>query len=237
MNLMLGDCIEKMREIPDGSVDMVLCDMPYGTTQNKWDTILDLQKVFSELLLVTKQNAAILLFAANPFTGRLIMERPELFKYHWVWKKSQAVGHLNAWRQPMRNTEDICVFYRKQPIYFPILQDKKKENIRPQTARTRTTENYGAHKLDVFKCPNDKTMPSTVLEFCNAQKTVHPTQKPVDLCEYLIKTYTLEGETVLDFTMGSGTTGVACKNLSRKFIGIEKDEKYFEIAKARIEAA
>lgn len=134
----------------------------------------------------------------------------------------------------MRNTEDVVVFYKKQCTYNPIITDKPKQNIRPQTKRTKSTDNYGSHKLDIFKCPPEKSMPATILKFANAQKTVHPTQKPVALMEYLIKTYTNEGDTVLDFASGSFTTGVACVNLNRKFIGIELDDKYFEIGKNRI---
>ena len=152
-----------------------------------------------------------------------------------VWKKSQSTGHLNAWKMPMRAHEDLVVFYKKPPTYNPELKDKPAANIRPVTSRTKNTDCYGKHKLNAHKCPPDKTMPDSVLQFNNAQGTVHPTQKPVALMEYLIKTYTNEGDTVLDFTMGSGTTGVACKNLNRSFIGIELSSEYFEIARNRIE--
>lgn len=235
--LMKGDCLERMKEIPDESVDMILTDPPYGTTQNKWDSVIDLELMWRELRRITKHNSPIILFAAQPFTSVLVTSNLKDYKYNWVWEKSQAVGHLNAWRQPMRNTEDICVFYRKPAMYNPILEDKPLINQRPQTTRTQTSDNYGNHKLDVHKCPPDKTMPKTVLKFNNAQGTIHPTQKPVALMEYLIKTYTNEGETVLDFTMGSGTTGVAALNLNRKFIGIEMDEGYFSTSVKRIAEA
>lgn len=235
--LMMGDCLDEMRQIPDGSVDMVLCDLPYGTTQNKWDAVIPFEALWTEYRRVCKPTAPIVLFAAQPFTSALICSNLKDFKYSWIWKKSQAVGHLNAWKQPMRNTEDIAVFYAKQCTYLPILADKPLKNIRPQTTRTKTSDNYGSHKLDVFKCPADKTMPATVLEFNNEQGTVHPTQKPVALMEYLIRTYTNEGDTVLDNTMGSGTTGVACVNTGRNFIGIERDPDYFMIAFDRIDSA
>lgn len=230
--LMFGDCLERMKEIPDDSVDMVLCDLPYGTTQNKWDSIIPFEELWEQYNRVC--CGAIVLTAAQPFTSALIMSNVRDFKYQWVWEKTQAVGHLNAWKQPMRKHEDVCVFYKKQPTYNPQITDKPKENIRPQTSRTKPTDNYGAHGLDVFKCPPDKSMPSSLLKFANAQKTVHPTQKPVALMEYLIKTYTNEGDTVLDNCMGSGTTGVACRNTNHKFIGIEMDPTYYGIACGRI---
>lgn len=235
--LHLGDCLEVMKSIPDGSVDLILCDLPYGTTRNKWDSIIPFDALWEHYWRVLKPHGAVILTAAQPFTSALVMSQPGAFKYQWVWEKTQAVGHLNAWKQPMRKHEDICVFYRKQPTYNPQIVDKPKENIRPQTSRTKTTSNYGEHGLDVFKCPPDKSMPSSVLKFANAQKTVHPTQKPVTLMEYLIRTYTNEGDTVLDNCMGSGTTGIACMNTGRRFIGIEMDEGYFNIAKERIESA
>ena len=191
--------------------------------------------MWEQLKRVIKPNGAIVLFGSQPFTSALVMSNIKMFKYCWVWEKAQATGHLNAWRQPMRNTEDIIVFYSKQAVYKPEIVDKKIEDIRPISKRTKVSDCYGSHRLDVRKCPKDKTMPKTIIKFNNAQGTFHPTQKPVALMEYLIKTYTNEGETVLDFTMGSGTTGVACTNTNRDFIGIELDESYFNIAKDRIE--
>ena len=234
VNLIHGDCLEEMAKIPSGSVDMVLTDPPYGTTACKWDTVIPFEPMWEQLERITKKRGAIVMTASQPFTTVLIGSNLRIFKYSLVWKKSQSTGHLNAWRMPMRAHEDILVFYRKPPTYNPELKDKPAANIRPITSRTKKTDCYGSHKLDAHKCPPDKTMPNSVMQFNNAQGTVHPTQKPVALMEYLIKTYTNEGETVLDFTMGSGTTGVACKNLGRDFIGIEKDDKYFEIAKERI---
>jgi len=237
INLIHGECLEKMKDIPDGSVDAIITDPPYGTTACKWDSVIPFAPMWEQLKRIIKPNGAIVLFGSQPFTSALIMSNPKMFRYAWVWEKSQAVGHLNAYKMPMRNTEDVCVFYQKQCAYNPEITQKDPANIRPRSTRTKTTECYGNHRLDVHKLPPDKSMPKTILRFNNAQKTVHPTQKPVALMEYLIKTYTNEGETVLDFTMGSGTTGVACANTNRNFIGIERDEKYFEIAQKRIAEA
>ena len=229
-----GDCLNVMKYLPDHSVDMILTDPPYATTQCKWDSIIPLEPMWEQLKRVIKPNGAIVMTAAQPFTSSLIMSNVKMFKYSLVWKKSQSTGHLNAWKMPMRAHEDIVVFYKKQPTYNPELKNKAVSNIRPVTSRTKTSDCYGTHKLDVHRCPPDKTMPNSILEFNNAQRTVHPTQKPVALMEYLIKTYTNENETVLDFTAGSFTTGVACQNTNRQFIGIELDEAYFEIGKKRL---
>lgn len=236
-NLMLGDCLERMKEIKSGSIDMVLTDPPYGTTACKWDSIIDLPLMWEQLKRVIKPNGAIVMTASQPFTGVLTCSNLKMFRYSMVWLKSQSTGHLNAWRMPMRAHEDVCVFYKKLPTYNPELKDKNPRNIRPKLKRTKSSDCYGKSDPSVHKCPADKTMPNSVLKFNNSQDRLHPTGKPVDLMEYLIKTYTNEGDTVLDFTMGSGTTGVAAKNLNRKFIGIEMDEGYFEIAKKRIEEA
>ena len=229
-----GDCLEEMARIPGGSIDMVLADPPYGTTACRWDSVIDLDLMWAHLNRVIKPSGAIVMFASQPFTSSLILSNVRSFKYSMVWEKSQSTGHLNAWKMPMRAHEDLAVFYSKQPTYNPELKDKPAKNIRPLTSRTKTSDCYGSHKLDVHRCPPDKTMPNSVLKFNNAQGTVHPTQKPVDLMEYLTKTYTDPGQTVLDFSMGSGTTGVACKNLGRRFIGIELDEGYFNISADRI---
>jgi len=236
--LIKGDCLEEMKHIESGSVDMVLADPPYGTTACKWDSIIPLEPMWEQLKRLIKPNGAIVMTASQPFTTTLIASNMKMFKYCWVWEKSQSTGHLNAWKQPMRNTEDVVLFYAKQCTYNPQIVDKPKRNIRPITARSPKNECYGKmkHGPETRRLPKNKSMPTTIKRFNNAQGTVHPTQKPVPLMEYFIKTYTNEGETVLDFTMGSGTTGVACKNLNREFIGIEKDEKYFNIARDRIDA-
>ena len=232
--LMQGDCLDRMKEIPSGSVDMVLTDPPYNITACKWDSIIPLEPMWEQLKRIIKPNGAIVMTASQPFTSALISSNMKMFKYCWVWEKSQAVGHLNAWRMPMKQHEDVCVFYSRQCTYNPEITNKPIENQRPLTSRTKTSDCYGDHKLDSHKCPQDKSMPRSIIKFSNQQRQAHPTQKPVALMEYLIKTYTNENETVLDFTFGSGTTGVACKNLNRKFIGIELDDHYFEIGKNRI---
>lgn len=233
--LMQGDCLERMKEIPSGSVDMILTDPPYGTTACKWDSIIDLPLMWEQLNRIIKPNGAIVMTAAQPFTTTLIASNMKMFRYCWVWEKSQATGFLNAWKMPLKATEDVCVFYKAPPTYNPELSDKAPENIRPPSNRTKLSDCYGDFDLTKHKCPANKSMPKTLLRFNNAQGTTHPTEKPVALMEYLIKTYTNEGETVLDFTMGSGTTGVACANLNRSFIGIELDEDYFNAACERIE--
>ena len=233
--LMLGDCLECMKEIPEGSVDMILTDPPYGTTACKWDSIIPLEPMWEQLKRIIKPSGAIIMTAAQPFTTVLIASNINQFKYCWVWEKSQATGFLNAWKMPLKATEDVCVFYSKLPTYNPELADKNPKNIRPASNRTKLSDCYGKFDLTKHKCPADKSMPKTIIKFNNAQGALHPTQKPIALMECLIKTYTNESETVLDFTMGSGSTGVAAKNLNRKFIGIEMDENYFNIAKNRIE--
>lgn len=231
IELMLGDCLDRMKEIPDGSVDMVLADPPYGTTACKWDSIIPLGAMWTELKRVVKSNGAIVMTAAQPFSSILGASNIKMLRYSWVWKKSAATGHLNAKRMPMKNHEDVLVFYSKQPIYNP-------QGLAAYGKVVRRGGNGGCYgKSGKSNIQESTGYPRTVQEFNSEGKTVHPTQKPVALMEYLIRTYTNEGDTVLDFTMGSGTTGVAAVNTGRSFIGIEMDEGYFEIAKKRIEDA
>ena len=229
---MLGDCLERMREIPDGSVDMILADPPYGTTACKWDSIIPLEPMWEQLKRVIKPNGAIVMTASQPFTTVLIGSNMKMFKYCWVWDKKKG-GNIQVLKwQPYKVHEDIVIFCDGTVKYYPIKTPQKERTGKTYSAgEANGIKNYG----DV-RVYNDKH-PKSILEVSNADQKgkVHPTQKPVALMEYLIKTYTLEGETVLDFTMGSGTTGVACKNLNRDFIGIEKNETYFKIAKERIE--
>ena len=225
-----------MKTIEDNSIDAIICDLPYGTTQNKWDSVIPLDKLWIEYKRVIKDNGAIVLFSAQPFTSALISSNYKNYKYSWYWEKTQSVGHLNAYKQPMRKVEEINVFYKKQCCYNYQLKDKPKKDIRPHS-KSGLTDNYGKYNNDQSKnrrIPLDKKLPDNLITFANEQKTTHPTQKPVKLLEYLIKTYTNEGETVLDNTMGSGTTMVACENLNRNGIGIEKEEKYFKIAEQRL---
>jgi site-specific DNA-methyltransferase (adenine-specific) len=242
INLMLGDCLERMKEIQDGSVDMILADPPYGTTACKWDSVIPLEPMWEQLKRVIKPNGAIVMTASQPFTSALVCSNLKMFRYDTVYEKSHPSGHLNANKMPMRKHESILVFYSKQPNYFPQKSEKDKAKIRP--AKSRATQSDCYRSFDPNSPRTDSAsvaFPTSINKFNNSttgcDKGLHPTQKPVALMEYLIKTYTTEVETVLDFSMGSGTVGVACKNLNRKFIGIEKDEKYFEIAKSRINAA
>lgn len=230
--LMHGDCLERMSEIPDGSVDMILADLPYGTTRNKWDSIIPLEGLWSEYRRITKRSGAVVLTAAQPFTSVLVSSNLREFKYEWIWQKEAGTGLLNAKRQPLRDHESIVVFYREQCRYNPQFTDGK-----PYVCKKGgETSNYNPSG-EVITVNEGTRCPKTVQFFQRDKHKVHPTQKPVALMEYLIRTYTNEGETVLDNVMGSGTTGVACANTGRRFIGIERDEKYFEIASKRIEGA
>lgn len=249
INLMQGDCLELMKTIPEGSVDLILTDPPYGTTACKWDTVIDFDLMWAQLKRIIKPNGAIVLFGAEPFSSLLRCSNLKMYKYDWIWSKSRALGFTNAKNKPMNKNEVMSVFSsgtcangsKSKMPYFPqglIAYGKTVSGIK--SCKSDLLE--GGHK---FSRKSHKesfiqeftNYPNQILEFKNEGKTIHPTQKPVSLLEYLIKTYTQEGETVLDFTMGSGSTGVACKNTNRNFIGIELDEKYFEIAKNRIESA
>lgn len=240
VTLMPGDCLDLMPWIADGSVDMVLCDLPYGATQNKWDAVIPFDRLWAEYKRVCKPNAAIVLTSAQPFTSALVMSAPELFKYQWVWNKSKVTGVLNAKKQPLRNHEDVLVFYGAQPTYNPqgLQAFGKRRGIRAKR-NGRTSENYGAisQTVDGNYLQENTGYPRSVLQIASAGSTVHPTQKPVALMEYLIRTYTNPGDTVLDNTMGSGTTGVSAVNTDRNFIGIERDPEYFRIAEQRIQEA
>lgn len=236
VKLLQGDCLELMKTIPDGSVDLILTDPPYGTTACKWDTVIDLELMWEQLKRIIKPNGAIVLFGSEPFSSALRMSNIKQYKYDWIWEKSRPSGSMLAKKQPLRNSEIISVFYKKQPLYNPQMKVVKrvKEKERVVDKGEIVGNNKSKRKFD----NKGLAYPRTIIEFGNPNNSsVHPTQKPVELMEYLIKTYTNESETVLDFTMGSGTTGVACINTDRKFIGIELDETYFNIAKERIEDA
>ena len=229
-SLIKGDCLEVMKNIPDCSIDMVLCDLPFGVTQNKWDKIIPLDSLWAQYNRIVKERGAIVLHCLQPFTSKLVLSNIKNFKYCWVWYKRQCSGFLNAKKQPLRNCEDIAVFYRKQCTYNPIMRKGK-----PQL---KNTGGYSSNYNDFTYMPHvsENYYPTTLLEIPLPRfKGGHPTQKPVPLLEYLIKTYTNSGEIVLDNCMGSGSTGVACINTGRKFIGIEIDDTYFETAKKRIE--
>ena len=238
--LIQGDCLEKMKDIPDASVDMILTDPPYGTTACKWDSIIPLEPMWEQLKRIIKPNGAIVLFGSQPFTSALGASNLTMLKYTWYWRKTRATGHMNAKKMPMKNIEDVLVFYAEPPTYNPqglVTLNKKQKNSASHMARGVTSDatsvvTGGINNLEYTQ--GFTNYPRQVLDFASEGSTDHPTQKPVALMEYLIKTYTNEGETVLDFTMGSGTTGVACKNLNRNFIGIELDLEYFKIAEKRI---
>ena len=238
--LLHGDCLELMRELPDNSIDMVLTDPPYGTTACKWDTVIDFELMWEQLKRITKDNGAICLFGSEPFSSVLRMSNIKMFKYDWYWNKVLATNHLNAKKQPLRLIELVSVFYKNQCLYNPVKTTGHKRKIaHTKYEKTKLGEQvYGIEKRDT-KYDSTERYPNGLLQFSNANKKniIHPTQKPVPLLEYLIKTYTLESETVLDFTMGSGSTGCAAKNLNRNFIGIESDKEYFKIAKQRIKDA
>jgi len=240
MNLMLGDCLERMKEIPDGSVDAAICDPPYGTTQCKWDSVIDLKMMWAELNRVVKTNGAIVLMSAQPFSSLLICSNLKNYKYEMIWVKNLKTGNLNAKRMPMGGHETIQVFYRKPPTYNPQKRQRTTE-VKSGNKHNSKTENYGKQRELYQDNQSDFISPDTVIKGIdcvhNSSGKTHPTQKPVALMEYLIRTYTHEGETVLDFTCGSGTTGVACVNLGREFIGIEMDKDYFQIAEKRIKEA
>lgn len=237
IDLRNGDCLELMKGIPDGSVDMILCDLPYGITRNKWDSIIPLDRLWERYKRVIKENGAIVLFSAEPFTSLLITSNIKWFRYDLIWYKTRGSDFLNANRKPLRAHENICVFYKKQPIY-----NAQKTEGKPYTSKGggTTSSNFGKYNANHHTENKDgKRYPLSVLRFSGEPNRgkQHPTQKPTDLLEWLIKTYTNDGETVLDNCMGSGSTGVACVNTNRNFIGIELDEGYFNIAKTRIEDA
>lgn len=244
MTLLQGDCLDRMKEIPDGSVDMVLCDLPYGSTKCAWDVIIPFDALWREYRRACKETAAIVLFGKEPFTSNLITSNVKEYRQKLTWLKTRPTNMFNAKKQFMNWTEDIVVFYRRLPTYNPIMR-KDGGFTRGKVQRVRTQRDNGVFVTTgekagyVHKSNNGSFYPKTVLEFSNVNghKHLHPTQKPVALLEYLIKTYTNPGETVLDNCMGSGSTGVACAQTGREFIGIELSKSYFDIAKERIEKA
>lgn len=232
MQLMQGDCLELMPTIPDGSVDMILCDPPYGTTACKWDAVIPFEPMWEQVWRVLKTNGAAVFTASQPFTSALVMSNPKTFRHEWVWDKVKPGAFAVAKHRPLRQCEDILVFGKSKVNYYPVMtpQKKRKGRIYASSNSAPVKYNDGAERTYSEKYPKN------LIQVSNANQVgkVHPTQKPVALMEYLIRTYTNEGETVLDFTMGSGTTGVACVNTGRRFIGIERDPDYFAIAKRRI---
>ena len=229
------DCLEGMKRIDDKSIDMILCDLPYGTTQNKWDSVIPLDELWKEYKRIIKDNGVIVLTSQGIFTAKLMLSNEKWFKYKLVWVKSKATNFLNAKKQPLRKHEDICVFYNKQPQYNP--QMTEGEPYDKGVRKNQLTGSYGDFNPVHVKSEGMR-YPTDVVYFKTAEsegKVYHSTQKPVALFEYLIKTYTDEGEIVLDNCIGSGTTAVACLNTNRYFIGFEKEENYYNIANERIE--
>ena len=231
-----GDCLKVMDLLIEQGikVDTIITDLPYGTTQCKWDTVIPFDKMWERLNKLTKPNSAIVLFGSEPFSSALRMSNIKNYKYDWKWDKVRGVGHLNAKRRPMMCIEDIMIFYNKQCIYNPQMRERDKPR---QSMNNATQQVYGKSKENFKGEKLNKKYPINLITFSKSSQNdmiFHPTQKPTDLLEYLIKTYTNENEIILDFTMGSGSTGVACMNTNRKFIGIELDEKYFNIATNRI---
>ena len=245
MKLSQGDCLKEMRKIETGSIDLVLCDLPYGMTKAEWDHVIPFEPLWEQYLRITKENAAILLFSCQPFTTDLIMSNRRMFRYEIIWEKTQKLGFLNANRMPLRAHENICVFYRKLPTYNPQMSMAKATHRKIKQTTPDRCALYGSIKPNNY-VDDGSRYPSDVIHFSNwngalfgnvDKATKHPTQKPVPLLEYLIRTYTNEGETVLDNCMGSGSTGVASVNTNRNFIGIEIANEYYEIAKQRIDNA
>lgn len=234
IQLYQGDCLELMKQIPDKSIDMVLCDLPFGVTQNSWDKIIPFGDLWKAYNRIVKDNGAVALFCQMPFTAKLVHSNLKNFKYMWIWYKHYCRGFLNAKKQPLRTTEQIAVFYKNQCVYNPQM---RKGKLRQKGNSSKQRGCYG--KYEPIKTINDTYYPTDILDFTGVPNSElqHPTQKPVDLLEYLIKTYTNKRETVLDNCMGSGSCGVACVNTGRNFIGMELDENYFQIAKERIEKA
>lgn len=255
VKLYYGDCLNVMDNITDKSIDMILCDLPYGcTARNKWDVIIPFEQLWKQYQRIIKDNGAIVLFGKQPFTSMMIMSNPNMYKYNLVWRKNLKTGNLNARKMPMGAFEDIMVFYKKSPVYNP-QQIPRTYQVPSGNKFNSKTTNYGKQKELYIDRQNEWLMPDDVIDYedgisldalelenemlyikCvhNSSGKLHPTQKPVELLEWLIKTYTNEGDIVLDNAMGSGSTGVACMNVNRKFIGIELEEKYYHIASERL---
>ncbi len=232
----LGDCIEIMGEISDSSIDMILCDLPYGVTKNKWDSIIPLDSLWIHYERIIKPNGVIILFGQDKFTARLMLSNEKLHRYNLIWEKTTPTGHLNAKKMPLRSHEDIMVFYKKLPTYNPqkTMGHERKVSTAKHKINSKKTTNYGEHGLTTYD--STERYPKSVLKFAtDRQKSaLHPTQKPLDLCKNLILTFSNEGDLILDNCAGSGTVGLAAKNLNRYFILIEKDPKYYQICLDRL---
>lgn len=235
MRLLCGDCLDVLLALADSSVDAIITDPPYGKTACKWDTVIPFEPMWKQLGRIAKKRAAIVLFGSQPFTSALVMSKPEWFRYEWIWDKGRPSGFATANKNPMKVHENLSVFYRQMPTYNPCMTQK----LRPQRGKCVTKPGRSQPSLGGEYKTYTKSYPISICYEMKLGPTVyvHPTQKPVALMEYLVKTYTNKGDTVLDFTMGSGTTGVACVKTGRDFIGIEIDKDYFAIAQKRIHEA
>lgn len=231
-----GDCLEVMKLINDATIDLILCDLPYGVTKNKWDSVIDMKNLWSEYERVIKTNGAIILFGQDKFSATLMLSNAKLHRYNLIWEKTTPTGHLNAKKMPLRSHEDLLVFYKKLPTYNPqkTTGHERKVSTAHHKRDSKKTTNYGKHGLTTYD--STERYPKSVLKFATDKQkaALHPAQKPLDLMEYLIATYSNEGETVLDNCAGSGTTGLAAKNLSRNYIMIENDETNYKICKKRV---
>jgi site-specific DNA-methyltransferase (adenine-specific) len=239
LQLLNGDCLLLLPNIPDKSVDMILCDLPYGTTQNKWDSVISLDTLWSEYIRVLKDAGVVVLTASQPFTSTLVLSNPKMFKHEWIWLKNRGSNFANTVREPMKEHESVLVFSKGKWTYNKQMQERTGggKNLigAVQKDKGGKTNNYGNFVSKDITL-SELRVPSSWQKF-NCEVGLHPTQKPLPLFEYLIRTYTNEGDIVVDNCMGSGTTGVACKNLNRDFIGIELEPEYFQIATERIRAA
>ena len=232
--ILLGDCLELMKDIPNGSIDMILCDLPYGITQSKWDVIIPFDKLWEQYNRIIKTNGAVVLFGNEPFSSALRFSNMQNWKYDWIWDKKNKTGILNCKKRPLKQFENIMVFYNEQCIYNPQMTKGRFRNKKITTKKVFDAYGDLNNEVDNY---NDEYYPSNILEFSNAgnmKGKLHPTQKPIELFEYLIKTYTNENDLVLDNTAGSGTTAIACLNTNRQFIVMEKEQKYYDIILKRV---
>jgi len=229
------DCLQTMKRIPDGSIDLMLTDIPYGTTQNEWDILPNLNEMWIEWKRILKPNGVWIFTAQQPIASDLIVSNRKDFRYEWIWEKTQGTGHLNANKMPLKIHENILIFYRQLPTYNPQIIKSLKRVVKRNGLKAKTT-NYGDF-TEISKSEYDGYVPTDIIQFDRDAEQQHPTQKPVDLFRYLIKTYSNEGETVFDGYMGSGTTAIACIAEKRNYIGSELSNEYFEIATKRIENA
>ncbi len=231
--LIHGDCLDLMPDIPDKSIDMILCDLPYGTTACKWDTVIPLEPLWGQYNRITKDNGAIVLTASQPFTSALVMSNPKMFRYEMIWRKSKSSNFLLSKKQILKTHENVLIFYKKQPTFYPPTLKRSAKDMRPATSNNGIVEVTGQKRI-VVAADTERKLEGSVFEIHDREYGLHPTQKPVALFEYLIKTYTNEGDLVLDNCAGSGTTAIAAINTNRRFIVIEKDKGYFDIMRERI---